>query len=414
MTTPAIAVDSDQLHSLAAQLRLAANYAGDVATSVHHGLSLGDLAIAATFDPVGATTFEAAALAVVTGPLGIGGIEARLRQIGDRLVYAAEDYVRADVGLERAAGEFVADLPGAIAATGAALGSGGGVSGAAQAFVGAEPALINGALASVPLTGDLLGSALPGDGHAVVRAVGTDPHVTWAPRDVSDLMGNLAEVDDHRTQGAGDIDIQTLIGTDPAGRTVRKVVVYLPGTDSFDPRPGAGVNNLTGDVLAVAGDSTAYEQGVFTALHAAGVTPADDVTLVGHSQGGIVAANAARDASLSGEFDISHVVTAGAPIGTALRSVPSSTQVLAVENHDDIVPLLDGAPNPARPNIATVTIDRRPATITGRHDLDQSYVPGTSDLERTGNAGLRSFTTSTGDLFHLDQVQTEQYSITRR
>ena len=48
-----------------------------------------------------------------------------------------------------------------------------------------------------------------------------------------------------RDAGQGEIDIQTLTGTDAAGRPVRKVVVYLPGADNWI-RAGAGdVNDLT-------------------------------------------------------------------------------------------------------------------------------------------------------------------------
>lgn len=45
-------------------------------------------------------------------------------------------------------------------------------------------------------------------------------------------------------------------------------------------------------------------------------------------------------------FNITHVVTAGSPIGRT--DIPADVQVLSLENQRDIVPHLDAAPNPDR------------------------------------------------------------------
>ena len=133
-------------------------------------------------------------------------------------------------------------------------------------------------------------------------------------------------------------------GTD--GR--RRAIVDIPGTKSWNPAPVADVTSVGTDILAIAGHDTSYERGVFAALADAGVRPDDQVMLVGHSEGGIVAVNAARDAAASGRFRVTHVVTAGSPVGALAAELPSSVQLLALENTADVVPALDDVPNPDR------------------------------------------------------------------
>ena len=70
----------------------------------------------------------------------------------------------------------------------------------------------------------------------------------------------------------------------------------------------------------------------------AGIGSDEPVLLVGHSQGGI---EAAWIASHSSEFSVTQVVTAGSPIAV-LGDYPAGTQVLSLEHHGDVVPLLDG------------------------------------------------------------------------
>ncbi len=75
------------------------------------------------------------------------------------------------------------------------------------------------------------------------------------------------------------------------------------------------------------------------------------------------------------------MVTAGAPIGLTAGALPPGVQVLALENHNDVVPHLDGRTNPDRTNITTVTIDRDDGTIGTDHSVAQSYVPGAADVD---------------------------------
>jgi pimeloyl-ACP methyl ester carboxylesterase len=174
------------------------------------------------------------------------------------------------------------------------------------------------------------------------------------------------------------------------------------------------VNDVDADPRALAGRPTTYEYGVLQAMRAAGVTAGDDVTLVGHSQGGVVAVNTAKAAAQSGEFTITHVITAGAPIGVAARGTPTSVQVLAIENAHDVIPKLDGAANPAPANITTVTVDHDHESVGRDHGLAESYGPTANDLDSSDDIDVRSYLDGEAGLFGQQQQVTERYSITTK
>jgi pimeloyl-ACP methyl ester carboxylesterase len=89
---------------------------------------------------------------------------------------------------------------------------------------------------------------------------------------------------------------------------------------------------------------------VLSAMEQAGIQAGERVALVGHSQGGIVAAAIASHENLA--YRIDHIVTAGSPI--ANHPIPNSTWVTSVEIEDEVVSALDGAPNQQRDAWITV------------------------------------------------------------
>lgn len=80
---------------------------------------------------------------------------------------------------------------------------------------------------------------------------------------------------------------------------------------------------------------------VAEAMRQAGIGKDEPVALIGHSQGGIVAATLASD--WAEEYTIEHVVTAGSPV--ANHPIPQRTWVTSVEIDDELVAALDGACN---------------------------------------------------------------------
>ena len=133
------------------------------------------------------------------------------------------------------------------------------------------------------------------------------------------------------------------------------VIVYIPGTAEWSPTAGQNPLDLTSNVHAIAGQSggnvepAASERSVLAALRSAKVGAGDQVLLVGHSQGGIIAANIA---ARHNPFVVAGIVTFGSPIAAA--AMPAATNVLAFEHTNDPVPMLDGGPNAIRENWLTV------------------------------------------------------------
>ena len=161
-------------------------------------------------------------------------------------------------------------------------------------------------------------------------------------------------------------------------------MVVVPGTQEWSPRAGPNPFDLTTDVRAVSGGATLAAAGVAAALTLArsrsGRATADDpVLLVGHSQGGILAAALASDTGFTRDHRVTHVVTSGSPVG--LFPVPSRVRVLSVEHADDPVPRLDLTPNPAHATWLTVRAPTaaRPVDVD-RHRLD-GYVATVRLLE---------------------------------
>ncbi len=153
-------------------------------------------------------------------------------------------------------------------------------------------------------------------------------------------------------------------------------VVVIPGTQRWSPVAGSNPFDLTTDVRAVAGgdDATVAVSGVALALEraraASGRSRADDpVLLVGHSQGGILAAALASDAGFARRHHVTHLLTTGAPIG--LLPVPASVRVLAVEHADDPVPGLDLTPNPATASWFTLRTGAGPPADVAAHRLER-------------------------------------------
>jgi hypothetical protein len=136
--------------------------------------------------------------------------------------------------------------------------------------------------------------------------------------------------------------------------------------------------------------------------------------LVGHSQGGLVAVTTARDAVASGEFDVTHVVTAGSPVGRTAGSLPGRVRLLALENARDVVPHLDGLANPDRANVTTASSERGDGTVLGDHDIDGSYVPVAADVQASRSGSVRDFLGSARTYFQATGVETHTYQVQRR
>jgi pimeloyl-ACP methyl ester carboxylesterase len=207
--------------------------------------------------------------------------------------------------------------------------------------------------------------------------------------------------------GGGAVDVRILDG--PAGR---RVIVDITGTTvwNFDPRRRTPqVSDFGTNLRALANRSSVFERGVVQALRRAGVGPYEPIMLVGHSQGGMVAARLAGQLAGSG-FTVTHLVTAGSPIG--LAPVPDSVSVLALQNSGDPVPELDGAANPRRGNWITAGTARGDSTVLGKHSL-RAYLAGAGDLDASTDPALVDWRRSAAGFLTADRVSTQVFQIRR-
>ncbi|WP_426518654.1 hypothetical protein ACPPVQ_03440 [Diaminobutyricibacter sp. McL0618] len=126
---------------------------------------------------------------------------------------------------------------------------------------------------------------------------------------------------------------------------IRHWLVQFPSTKSWHPRAGVAPNDLTADLVIGAEREPTMTRAAIAAMSFAGIAAGEPVMLAGFSLGGMVAAQVATRAARHG-FNVTHLVTAGAPLGRVV--VPDGIRVLALEHVLDIVPRIRGAGEPGR------------------------------------------------------------------
>ena len=122
--------------------------------------------------------------------------------------------------------------------------------------------------------------------------------------------------------------------------------------------------NLQTNASGRAGNSD-MTNAVTRALDQAGYRRGQPVELIGHSQGGAVAAQLGANPALAKKYNIKSVVTLGSNTGN-FRPV-SGVHMVSLENSADIVPRLDGRTNPNVPNLTTVRTYKNYHSVGGNH-----------------------------------------------
>ncbi len=352
------------------------------------------------------------AAGVAVGPLALLGWQ--------QLPPAAQQRLRAD-GATAGAGlqDWLADNPELLQHL--VNGGGGLLDGL---WDGVTPGLPGGPFGIPSLTPDtesaagLLAGLYADDGGFTVH--GTDLSTAdggTRPDSLADVMAHLdrtnALSDGLHPENNGTIEIQTI---DDGHGHVRHIV-YLPGTDDMTTLPwtqDGDVRDMATNLRLIHGQQNAYQQGILQAMHEAGIRPGDPVLLAGHSQGGMAAA-----AILSGgsDYDVTNVVTAGSPTAQ-VPGFPSGTHVLSLENHGDVVPLLDGEENPDSPQQATVHFDDGGSSIGDNHSLSH-YAHGAAAVDASQHPSLLEQLRSLHDNGFLGRsegqaVSSQVFQITRQ
>lgn|GEM_PF-1950000 len=125
-------------------------------------------------------------------------------------------------------------------------------------------------------------------------------------------------------------------------------IVYSAGTADFGLTPadepydmtanlhGVAGASVLGDLVGLPAEAAASERALRASMAEAGVRPGDPVIVVGHSAGGMVAANLAADPDL----DVVAAVSFGGPVAQAATG---DTPVLSVAHAEDLVPATAGS-----------------------------------------------------------------------
>ncbi len=151
-------------------------------------------------------------------------------------------------------------------------------------------------------------------------------------------------------------------------------VVTVPGTQTAALGGGVPTNSTTNAHL-VAGVPDAMTRGVLRAMEAAGVGRDDPVMLVGHSQGGMVAASVAA----TGAYAVRTVLTAGSP--SVPHPVPPGVAHIALVNDKDGVVGADGEPDSARDaDIVVVDSSTTASAVFSEHAV-HGYVATAAALD---------------------------------
>ena len=158
---------------------------------------------------------------------------------------------------------------------------------------------------------------------------GTAPSVrpVAPPTGFGDLAARIPAVSPHAAQ----VRIERYGGPDDASW-----LVYIGGTAAWSPVAGEQPWDLTSNLAAVADQRAGSYRAVVQAMREAGVAPGDPVVPVGHSQGGLIAAQLAA----SGDFNTVMVATFGGL--TAQVTLPADVVAVTVEHTDDLIPALGG------------------------------------------------------------------------
>jgi len=420
----------------------------ELAVVGHRHLADGNVLSCALLDPVGAGRFELTLLTALDGPGGLTAVAISVGVSAVKLKVAAVAYRTTDELRARfmdaaqfalAPVTFTLALGELTVATIDNLDETDGLAAALQLAITDHPGIVDDLVGSVPgllaqlaavnpiagLAWNALGrpttvpegaaglAQLYPDGSPQIEPLGVDddPRSAIPPRSVSDVIRGLALRNDMN----GEIDVRIVESVGPDGTTQRSVIVDIPGTKTWN-LPGADtdvIQDLGTNLHSVANDTTSMERAVALALAQAGVPPGsrDPVMLVGHSQGAIVALHAAGSFSGSGEYNVTHVLTAGSPVGEV--HVPESIQVLSIENSHDIIPHLDSRENPDESNWTTVKVDRQLGTVGENHSLRSSYEPAAESVDASSDPSVSAYVDSAGSFFGGDAVTTHRIGVSR-
>lgn len=262
---------------------------------------------------------------------------------------------------------------------------------------------LGGALLGAGITGASLGMLDPkvfDDGDPTA----SDPIPVEQPRPPANVSELARGVTDSYEIRDGNVRITTVEG--PNGP---RVIVSVPGTETFNPLGTANPMDATGNLVTAGGGRSTMSEGVMLAMENANIPPDAEVMMIGHSQGGMTVADLTSDPAFVDQYNVTHAVTYGSPIDSA--HIDPSVSVLEMQHEHDVVPRLDlgdarynpFSPNPALPgghnevpNHTTVTFDDPGSAFNGlaNHDHSENYP---NSMAASTDPGLAAYEQSLRD-----------------
>ena len=203
--------------------------------------------------------------------------------------------------------------------------------------------------------------------------------VTQPPNSIAQMLERLSQV-----SFKGDPTVGVDVFQDSSGSKL--AIVYIPGTQTIEFGEGANPLDMQSNIVAMSGSSqAASERAAVIAIQQAGIKATDEVILVGHSQGGMVAGNLAAN---SGNYAVAGLLTFGAPLAQLnLTKFP----VMAVEHVNDPVPNVSGKANPMRSNWVTVqrnSSQKESEALLHSHSLE-SYRNTSGEIDQEQKSGIQ-------------------------
>ena len=166
-----------------------------------------------------------------------------------------------------------------------------------------------------------------------------------ASRGAKDMVDKFA----HGRALGGPEQVQVTEVTNRDGSTAWEVTI--PGTQDLGLVDRDHPNTMKANLELIGGLPSYATAAVIEAMRQAGVGKGDPVVLVGHSQGGMIAQQIAKD----GGFNVVGTLTVGSPLGA--RHQRPVVPTLALEHESDLITAFDGKPNPDDPLTTTVSVD---------------------------------------------------------
>lgn len=243
----------------------------------------------------------------------------------------AERFAESDRAWSHKLGEVLAgraDYPLSEIAAGALIAAGQGVGALVNAATGKDQHVFDESTGSV---------GTPARTPTDPADASTYRPVLTQPRNLGDLMQGTTDAYQVGAEPGSGGDVRITKVTNADG--VEAYVVHIPGTEDWNPSATGYVRDLTGNLHLVGGNPTAAAETVREAMAAAGIPAGAPVMLVGHSQGGIIAGNLTSDPGFMRDYNVTNVLTYGAPIDH--MRIDPSVNVLQVQHRLDLVPRLD-------------------------------------------------------------------------